>query len=153
MGMAAEDKKSLEEIHNARLHRLRLLEHRQAIEGFRTPPEVVAEIAQTRVEIAQTKAEIAVVESAMSHPVDVQMAEDMGPGARFLATDKKLDLVIKMFTERMDRMEEHADARYQSQEAKHEAGARLYQFLFVLLSIGVILSLVIGAFLIGGAFK
>jgi hypothetical protein len=144
--VALDDQQRLEEIRNARLHRLRLLEKRQAVEGFRVDPAVIAEIAQTR-------AELGMVDSALSHPVNAETAEAMGAGGRYLATDRKLDLLFKMLTERMDRMEEHADDRYQTQERKHEAGARLYQFLFVLLSIGLIISLVIGAFLIGGAFR
>jgi hypothetical protein len=116
------------------------------MEGFRTPPEVLSEIAQTRVELGM-------VDSALSHPGNIETAEAMGAGGRWLATDRKLDLIAKMLSERMDRMEEHADERYRSQEIKHDNGARLYQFLFVLLSVGLIISLVIGAFLIGGVFR
>lgn len=144
--MAVDDQQRLEEIRNARLHRLRLLEKRQAIEGFSVDPSVIAEIAQTR-------AELGMVDSALSHPVNAETAEAMGAGGRYLANDRKLDRLFQMLTERMDRMEEHADERYKSQEAKHEAGARLYQLLFTLFGIGLIISLVIGAFLIGGAFR
>lgn len=144
--MAAEDARSLEEIRDAKLLRLRALEKEQARKGFSTPPEVVVEIAQLR-------SDLGIVENAIAHPASVQTAEEIGPGARWLATDRKLDLLFKMLTERMDRMEEHADERYRTQEAKHDRGAQLYQFLFILLSIGLIISLVIGAFLIGGAFR
>lgn len=155
--MAADDQKRLEEIRNTKLHRLRLLERRQALEGFQTPPEVIMEIEKTR-------AELLPVENALSHAVDIQTAEDMGAGGRFLALDKRIQRIDERLDERMDRferaiehrldrMEEHSEDRYDAQEAKHESGAQLYRLLFIILSLGVILALVLCAFLIGGAFR
>ena len=155
--MAAEDQKRLEEIYNTKLHRLRLLEKRQALEGFAVDPSVIMEIERTR-------AELLPVESALSHAVDVQTAEDMGAGGRFLALDKRIERIDERLDERMDRferaierrldrMEEHSAARYEASEGKHESGALLYRLLFAILSLGVILTLILCAFLIGGAFK
>lgn len=140
--MGAEDNYKLEEIRNEKLHRLRLLEKRQSIEGFRTPPEIVIEIERTR-------RELGIVESAITHPADASMAEEMGAGGRFLALDRKLDLVIKMFSERMDRMEEHADERYRNQETKRDASAVFIRVGFGLLVIGLLLAYVVIAFIIG----
>jgi hypothetical protein len=151
--MALEDQQRLEEIYNTKLHRLRLLEKRQAIEGFNTPPEVIIEIEKTR-------AEIQPVERALNHAADVQTAEDMGAGGRFLALDKRIESIDERLDERMDRferaierrldrMEGHSEERYRAQEAKHDSGTLLYRFLFALLSFGVILALVLCAFFIG----
>lgn len=140
--MAAEDSRRLEEIRNERLHRLRLLEKRHAIEGFRTPPEVLAEIEQTR-------RELGMVEDAMTHPASAETAEAMGAGARWLATDRKLDLVVKMLSERMDRMEEHADERFRMQEAKHERGAVRYQIGFAVYAAAMVIVLMLIAWMMG----
>lgn len=115
-------------------------------------------------EIERTRAELQPVENALSHAADVQTAEDMGAGGRFLALDKRIERIDERLDERMDRfegaierrldrMEEHNAARYEAQEAKHESGSQLYRLLFMILSLGVILALVLCAFLIGGAFK
>lgn len=155
--VGAENNNDIEEIRNARIHRLNLLRKRQAIEGFRTPPEIITEIIQTQ-------RELGITEDIVSHPADVALAEQLGAGGRFLALDKRIERIDERLDERMDRfeqaiekrldrMEGHNEERYQSQEAKHESGAQLYQFLFVLLTIGVIISLVLVAFLVGGAFR
>lgn len=154
--MATPDGHSLDEIRNMRQHRLGLLEKRQAIEGFRTPPEVIIEIAQTR-------AELGIVESAINHPADAEMAEEMGAGGRFLALDKRIeranarqdermDRFERAIEKRLDRMEEHADARHDLQEEKHEIGAALYRttltrtsiiaLVALMLSIGIVVYLV-----------
>jgi CHASE3 domain sensor protein len=143
--MGADDNRRLEEIRNERIHRLRLLEKRQAIEGFRTPPEVFAEIEQTR-------RELGMVEDAMTHPASVDTAEAMGAGARWLATDRKLDLVVKMLSERMDRMEEHADERHETQERARESGQAFYRLALAILAGGVLLCLILIAAIIGGRF-
>ena len=129
--MATDDRQSLDEIRNERLHRLALLEKRQAIEGFRTPPEIVREIFQT-------KRELGIVEAAINHPADAEMAEELGAGGRFLALDQRIERANERQDERMDRferaiekrldrMEEHADKRHDLQEQKHEIGAALYR--------------------------
>lgn len=144
--MGVDDAQRIEEIRNERLHRLRLLEKRQAIEGFRTPPEVITEITKTRYELGMA-------ESIINHPADVETVEAMGAGGRWLATDRKLDLIVKMLTERMDRMEEHSQERYEAQEKKHDTGAALYRGWLTSISFAVIIALILCAFLIGGAFK
>lgn len=143
--MANEDSQRLEEIRNSRLHRLRLLQRRQAIEGVNTPPEVV-------IEIAQTQRELGMVEDAITHPASAETAEAMGAGGRWLATDRKLDMVVKMLSERMDRLEEHASDRFDIQERAHTEGARLYHRLFLLLSAGLLAALIVEAFIIGSRF-
>jgi len=143
--MGAEDSRRLEEIRNERLHRLRLLEKRQAIEGFRTPPEVLVEIETTR-------RELGMVEDAMTHPASAETAEAMGAGARWLATDRKLDLIVKLLSERMDRMEEHADERFVMQEQAREDGARFYRIALAILALGVLLALILIAAIIGERF-
>ena len=154
--MAAEDDFKLEEIRNEKIHRLNLLKKRQAIEGFRTPPEII-------IEIARTERELGIVESAITHPADASMAEEMGAGGRFLALDRKLDRVEERaqerldrfeqrieasiarvqssFNQRMDRMEEHADDRFQIQEKKHEQGAAFYRSRLALALTGVAIAL------------
>ena len=157
VAVGAENNQAVEEIRNARLHRLNLLKKRQEIEGFRTPPEVITEIWQTQ-------RELGITEDVIAHPADVAMAEELGAGGRFLALDARIERIDERLDERMDRfevaiekrldrMEEYAVARYNAQEEKHEAGAQRYQSLFVLLYIGLIISLTIGAFLIGGTFR
>jgi hypothetical protein len=141
--VGAEDSRRLEEIRNERLHRLRLLEKRQAIEGFRTPPEIIAEIEQTR-------RELGMVEDAMMHPASIETADAMGAGARWLATDRKLDLIVKMLSERMDRMEEHASERFDTQEEKRDAGASFYRQALIALTIGLFVVYLILALMVGG---
>ncbi len=143
--MVNEDSQRLEEIRNDKLHRLRLLQKRQAIGGADTPPEIV-------IEIEGTKRELGMVEDAIAHPASAETAEAMGAGGRWLATDRKQDFIVKMLSERMDRMEEHAAERFDIQERAHTEGARLYHRLFILLSAGLIISLVIEAFIIGSRF-
>lgn len=140
-----DDTRRLEEIKNDRLHRLRLLEKRQAIEGFRTPPEVIAEIETTR-------AQLGMVGNAIEHPGDVQTAEAMGAGGRWLALDRKLDLVVQMLERRMDRMEEHADERYQNQETKRDAAAAFIRLALTVLGFGLFVAFLLIAAIIGGRF-
>lgn len=155
--MAAEDARNLEEIRDAKLRRLRVLEKQQATKGFNTPPETIIEIEKIR-------AELQPVENALSHATDVQTAEDMGAGGRFLALDKRIERSDEKMNERMDRfersierrldrMEEHAAERYQAQEAKHESGAQLYRGWMTIISLAAIIALILCAFLIGGAFR
>lgn len=145
--MATDEIQKLDEIRNKRLHRLGLLERRQAIEGFRTPPEIIIEIAQTR-------AELGMVEDVISHPADLAMAEDLGAGGRFLALDQRIerasarqdermDRFERAIEKRLDRMEEHADARHELQEEKHEIGAATYRALAARTNIIALVSLVI----------
>jgi hypothetical protein len=146
--MATDESQKLDEIRNMRQHRLGLLEKRQAIEGFRTPPEIIIEIAQTR-------AELGMVEDVLTHPADLAMAEDLGAGGRFLAldqrieranarSDERMDRFERAIERRLDRMEEHADARHDLQEEKHEIGAALYRTTLNRTSIIALLSLIIG---------
>lgn len=146
--MATPDGHTLDEIRNTRAHRLALLEKRQAIEGFRVDPAVIMEIAQTR-------RELGIVEDAISHPADAEMAEELGAGGRFLALDKRIeransrqdermDRFERAIEKRLDRMEEHADARHDLQEQKHEIGAALYRTTLSRTSIIALLSLMVG---------
>lgn len=154
--MANEDSRRLEEIRADRLHRLRLLQRRQAVEGANTDPAIVIEIEQTR-------SELGIVEGAIAHPASAETAEAIGAGGRWLATDRKLDLVIDMFrdqgraqSERMDRMEEHSLERFDIQERKHAAGSYLYIRLFAVIIIGVFLALLLSVaaltLIVGGRF-
>lgn len=146
--MGSEDRHSLEELRNIRTNRLRLLEKRQAIEGFHTPPEIIMEIAQTR-------RELGIVEDAISHPADAEMAEELGAGGRFLALDKRIerangrqdermDRFERAIEKRLDRMEEHADRRHELQEEKHEIGAALYRTTLTRTSIIALVALLMG---------
>ena len=146
--MATDESQKLDEVRNMRQHRLGLLEKRQAIEGFRTPPEVIIEIAQTR-------AELGIVEDVLSHPADLAMAEDLGAGGRFLALDQRIeranarqdermDRFERTIERRLDRMEEHADKRHALQEEKHEVGALLYRNTLKVLAWAVVIALGLG---------
>lgn len=146
--MATDEGQKLDEIRNMRQHRLGLLEKRQAIEGFRTPPEIIIEIAQTR-------AELGMVEDVLTHPADLAMAEDLGAGGRFLALDQRIERASARQDERMDRferaierrldrMEEHADERHALQEEKHEIGTALYRNTLKVLAVLTVVALGIG---------
>jgi hypothetical protein len=143
--MADDDQRRLESIRNDRLHRLRLLEKRQAIEGFRVDPSVLVEIETTR-------RELGMVEDAITHPASAEMAEEMGAGARWLATDRKLDMVVKLLSERMDRMEEHSLERYEHQESQRDASAAFIRLALVILGFGLGIALLLIAAIIGGRF-
>lgn len=122
--MGTDDLRDLQEIRNVRLHRLRLLEKRQAVEGFATPPEVILEIASTRKELAM-------VENVLSNPMAAETVDAIGSTGQYLALDKKLDLVVKMLGERMDRMEETSlEWRTTERQARYD-GQHLYRRLMV----------------------
>jgi hypothetical protein len=140
-----DDNQKLQEIQNERLHRLRLLEKRQAIEGFRTPPEIITEIEQTRHELG-------IIKDAIEHPIGADTAEAMGAGGRWLVLDRKLDLVIKMFSERMDSMEEHSLERYYSQEEKRDNSAAFIRLALSVLGFGLFVAFLLIAAIIGGRF-
>lgn len=146
MATDEEGKARIEELEAVSRERLHELELQARIRGFSTPPEV-------RIEIAKIKRELGIFESVVNHPVDVQTLEDLGAGGRWLATDKKLDQIAKFLSERMDRMEENADERYRQQEDARRDATASWRSLFILLSIGLFLALVIEAFLIGGLFR
>jgi hypothetical protein len=139
--MGLDDNQKLQEIQNERLHRLRLLEKRQAIEGFRTPPEIISEIERTRFELGMVK-------NAIDHPASADTAEQMGAGGRWLATDRKLDLITKMLTDRMDRMEEHSLERYEHQEQAREGGAAFYRLALAVLGFGLFVAFLLIAAII-----
>ncbi len=123
--MGADDLRQLTEIRNERLHRLRLLEKRQAIEGFHTPPEIIVEIEQTRQELG-------LVESVMSSPVSQETVQAIGPAGQYMALAKQMDMVVKFLGERMDRMEETSlEWRTTERQSRHD-GQRLYRVLLVL---------------------
>lgn len=123
--MGADDLQALHEIRNERLHRLRLLEKRQSIEGFRTPPEVIIEIDQTRKELG-------LVDTVLNNPIPQETVTAIGTSGQYLALDRKLDMVVKFLSERMDRMEEVSlEWRTTERQARYD-GQRLYRALLML---------------------
>jgi hypothetical protein len=144
--MATDDRPSPDEIRNTRLHRLELLRRRQALEGFRVDPSVT-------IEIVQTQRELGIVDDVITHPADIEMAEELGAGGRFLALDKRIerantrqdermDRFERAIEKRLDRMEEHADRRHELQEEKHEIGAAIYRALAARTNVIALLALV-----------
>lgn len=130
--MATDDLKRIQGIRNDKLHRLRLLEKQQAIQGFRTPPEVIIEIEQTRKEIEP-------LDYALSNPGSVNTAEEIGAGGRYLALDRKMDLVVKMLSERMDRMEETTAERLASERQDRMAGQGTHQIEHIMTAVALVL--------------
>lgn len=133
--MGAQDVKRLKEIRNDKLHRLRLLEKQQAIMGFNTPPETIIEIEQTRRELEP-------IEYALAHPAEADALEELGTGGRWLALDRKFDLFAEKFSERMDRMEEHSEEKFQQQEQARKDGSGTYRVVIAVLAAGVLVSLI-----------
>lgn len=123
--MATDDLERIQGIRNDKLQRLSLLRRRQAIEGFRVDPSVI-------IEIEQTKRELEPLDYALSNPGSVNTAEEIGAGARYLALDRKMDLIVKFMDERMDRMEENnADWREAERQDRKE-GQATYRLLITL---------------------
>jgi hypothetical protein len=123
--VGTDDLRQLQEIRNERLHRLRLLEKRQAIEGFHTPPEIIVEIDQTRKELG-------LVESVLSSPVSQETVDAIGSSGQYMALAHQIAVVAKYLGERMDRMDEVSyEWRTTERAARHE-GQRLYRILLVL---------------------
>lgn len=133
--MGAQDIRRLREIRNDKLHRLRLLEKQQAIMGFNTPPETIIEIETTRRELEP-------IEYALAHPAEADALEELGTGGRWLALDRKFDLFSARFSERMDRMEEHSEEKFQQQEQARIAGSGAYRLIMSVLAAGVLISLI-----------
>lgn len=96
-----EDHSRLEDIRKQRLRRLRILEKRQAAEGFNTPPEITIEIEQIR-------RDLEMADTVISAPISQEVVEAAGPSGQYVALDKKLDRVVDLLSERMDRMEENS---------------------------------------------
>jgi len=65
------------EIRNERLHRLRLLEKRQARQGGDTPPEIIIEIESTRAELGMS-------DLLLAEKVSTEFADTIGSGGQFL---------------------------------------------------------------------
>lgn len=140
--MALDDRSHLEEIRNERLHRLRLLEKRQAIEGFGTPPEVIIEIDQTR-------RELGIVEAAITSPIPAETIEAIGPAGQFQALNRAIERSEQRLSERMDRMEENSAEWRSSERAAREVGQHSYRQL---VSVSLVLSAVALAVSLAVAF-
>lgn len=109
---AVEDHSRLEDIRKQRLRRLRILEKRAAAEGFNTPPEVTIEIEQIR-------RDLDLAETIISAPISQEVVDAAGPSGQYVALNKKLDQIVDLLSERMDRMEENSHAwRHAEREAR-----------------------------------
>lgn len=112
------------EIRNERLHRLRLLELRQARQGIETPPDVVIEIAETRAELGLS--DLLVAEKSSS-----EFAQEIGADGQFLIMTrlfdqlgKRMETIAAMHDARMSRMEDHQDATNGAQDLARIKGQR-----------------------------
>lgn len=139
--MAAADLARLQEIRQATLESLRILEERQALEGFATPPSV-------RIEIERKRRELGLVETVISSPYTPDAVDAVGISGQYMALAKQLDNAVKFLSERIDRTEEHSQEWRQSERSARLSGQRRTRIvLFVvglvllLLSAGVIWTL------------
>lgn len=134
--MARDDLNRVLAIRNDRLHRLRLLERRQAVEGIDTPPSVIIEIEQAR-------RELGIADSVVKNPGSMEMAEAVGSAGQYLALDSKLDTVVKYLSERMDRMEENSVVWRELQAVERRFGKRERRVIELLLFVGVAIAILL----------
>jgi hypothetical protein len=110
------------EIRNERLHRLRLLELRQARQGVDTPPDVIIEIETTRAELGMS--DLLLAEKASG-----EFAEEIGREGQFLILTRliaqvgqQINTQGKMLSERIDRVEEHTAMENDRQDNERRRG-------------------------------
>lgn len=147
--MGAEDEQRRLEIRNERLHRLRLLELRQARQGNDTPPEVLIEIASTR-------RELGMAELLVQASVSQEFAAELGSDNQFAIimhlfeeSRRQQATRAQMTDERFDRVEEVQHLRLSEQDSKRHYGqlrtiAVLVVFTIVL-GVNIYLTLMIAA--------
>ena len=99
------------EIRNERLHRLRLLELRQARQGIETPPDVV-------MEIAETKAELGLSDLLLAEKASGAFAEELGPDGRFLVTTRLLSQLAEQLAEQGSAIQKQIASDRQQLEAR-----------------------------------
>lgn len=132
--MAKDDLNRVLGIRNDKLHRLRLLEKRQAQEGFDTPPSIILEIEQTR-------RELGITEEVVRNPGSFETAEAVGSAGQYLALDSKLDMVSRFLSERMDRMEENSIEWRELQMFERRRGNIERRIIEVLFAVGIIVAI------------
>lgn len=132
--MAKDDLNRVLSIRNDKLHRLRLLEKRQAQEGFDTPPSIILEIEQTR-------RELGITEEVVRNPGSFETAEAVGSAGQYLALDSKLDMVSHFLSERMDRMEENSIEWRELQMFERRRGNTERRIIEVLFAVGIIVAI------------
>lgn len=132
--MAKDDLNRVLGIRNDKLHRLRLLEKRQAQEGFDTPPSIILEIEQTR-------RELGITEEVVRNPGSFETAEAVGSAGQYLALDSKLDMVSRFLSERMDRMEENSIEWRELQMFERRRGNTERRIIEVLFAVGIIVAI------------
>lgn len=91
------------EIRNERLHRLRLLEYRQAQQGIETPPHVV-------IEIAETKAELGLSDLLVAEKASGAFADEIGPEGRFLVTTRLMSQLARQVEQLGTQLEQQGQA-------------------------------------------
>lgn len=134
--MAAADLERLQEIRQTTLESLRILEERQALEGFATPPSV-------RIEIERKRRELGLVETVISSPFTAAAVDAVGISGQYMALAKQLDNAVKYLSERIDRTEESSLAWRKSERQARTAGQRRTRL--VLFGIGLALLLLSAA--------
>lgn len=134
--MAAADLTRLQEIRQLTLESLRILEERQALEGFATPPSV-------RIEIERKRRELGLVEAVISSPFTPAAVDAVGISGQYMALAKQLDNAVKFLSERIDRTEEHSVTWRQSERTARLRGQ--WRTRLVLFGIGLALLLLSGA--------
>lgn len=104
-------------IRNDRLHRLRLLELRQARQGNDTPPEIV-------IEIESTKAELGMSDLLLAEKTSSEFADAIGPNGQFLILTRLIGQLAQQGEERSDRHRESMETLRQQIEARIEQQGR-----------------------------
>ncbi len=129
-----EDHSRLEDIRRVRQRRLAILKHRAAAQGFNTPPEIT-------IEIERIQRDLEMAETVITAPISQEVVEAAGPGGQYVALDRKLDRIVDLLSERMDRMEEHShEWRFSEREARIEGqqGHRLVSRVTLAVSVAAL---------------
>ena len=105
------------EIRNERLHRLRLLELRQARQGNETPPHII-------IEIESTKAELGMSDLLLAEKTSTEFADTIGPAGQFLVLTRLLGQLAQQGVEQGARAVEGIETLRQQIEARIETQGR-----------------------------
>ena len=105
------------EIRNERLHRLRLLELRQARQGSETPPDVI-------IEIESTKAELGMSDLLLAEKTSTEFADTIGPNGQFLVLTRLIGQLAQQGIERGTRQQEDIETLRQQIEGRIETQGR-----------------------------
>lgn len=117
-----EDRARLQAIRKERMRRLRLLEAQAAREGFNTKPE-------TTIEIEQIRRDLGLADAVISSPVSTEMVDAIGPSGQYVALDRRLDQIVDLLSERMDRMEETSHEWRHAERAARIDGQHSYRIV------------------------